>query len=150
MEHTKSKSGLFLIEMIIIILFLAIASALCVRVFVASHKKSIGAEELVGAKELAGGAAEIIRASDEDDMVDLALYYPQGTLTEDGISLYYDEDWAPCDSGEQAYSMEIVISQEDRQRLGEIRVLDKNKQEIYALEVGVHVRYKANPLDGGM
>ena len=150
MEQTHSKSHLFLIEMIIIILFLSIASALCVRVFVASHKKSVGAEELSRAKELAGGVADIIRGSGEDDTVDLASYYPQGTPTEKGMLLYYDEDWAACDSEKQVYSMEIVIAEEEKERQGYIRVLDKDGQEIYALEVVVHVRYKATPLDGGI
>lgn len=144
MERAHSKSSLFLIEMLIIILFLAIASALCVQVFVASHGRSLGARELSMAESLAGGAADLIRGSDDGSVPDFSVYYPEGTLTEDGARIYYDADWKPCGRAHSAYCMEIGLTEEEDERVGDIRVLGAAQEEIYSLQVKVHIRDTAD------
>lgn len=143
MGQTHTKSTLLLIEMMVVILLLAVAGALCVQVFAASHAKSVGAEELSRAEELSGGAADVLMGSDEDEKLDLAVYYPQAEKMADGITVYYDEDWQPCEKGASSYRMEITVKEKSGQRQGLIRVLRANGEEIYTLDTVVHIRYHA-------
>lgn len=150
MEKAHSKSGLFLLEIVIIILFLAFASVLCARVFMGARDRSADAGELSMAETLAGGAADIIRGSDQDPSVNLSDYYPEGVQTEDGMNLYYDRNWKPCDRKDFVYRMEIAVSEEESGRVGRIRVFDARQDEIYSLKAVVHVRSKAGAGNGGV
>ncbi|MDR0434326.1 MAG: hypothetical protein LBH21_04580, partial [Gracilibacteraceae bacterium] len=65
MEKTgsSSKSSLFLLEMIIAILFLAITAAICMRLFVQAHTTGEASENLTRAVMTAQSLTENLKAS---------------------------------------------------------------------------------------
>ena len=56
--HKTSRSGLFLLELMIVILFFAVTSAVCVNLFVQAHLTSTAGGELTAATREVQSAAE--------------------------------------------------------------------------------------------
>lgn len=64
--HKTSRSGLFLLELMIVILFFAVTSAVCVNLFVQAHLTSTAGGELTAATREVQSAAEWLKAADGD------------------------------------------------------------------------------------
>ena len=62
-KQTSSRSGLLLMEIIIAILFFSVVSAICLQLFVKSHKLGQNTEELDMAVRQASSVAEILSQS---------------------------------------------------------------------------------------
>lgn len=88
-----SRSGLFLIELMICILFFAFTAGICIRFFVKSHDMSTEARNLYQAQQEAASMAEVLE-SDVDSM--------------DEIFVYYDKDWNQCDKKDKIYWLEVT------------------------------------------
>ena len=147
MRQNRSKSGLFLIEMILVLLFLAIASAICARFFVSAHVKSVSAQELTHAEACVKGAAEVLR----DDMrweIPLEAYYPEGGWNGEKFDIFYDADWNICRKENARYRMEITAVVSGQEINSEIRMFDAEHREIYGLETVTHLRKTADSLKG--
>ena len=63
-SYTHSRSGIFLMEIIIAILFFSIVSAICLNIFVHTHNLSKSTAELNFAVREAANAAEITKSAD--------------------------------------------------------------------------------------
>ncbi len=63
-SYTHSRSGIFLMEIIIAILFFSIVSAICLNIFVHTHNLSKSTAELNFAVREAANAAEIVKSAD--------------------------------------------------------------------------------------
>lgn len=137
MRH--SKSGLILIEMILVILFLAIAGSFCARIFVGAHKESLHAEALTRAQQQAEMAAELMKETEPE----WSAYFPQSIGTKDSVTVSYDENWDFCNEKQAVYQMKIMIGTDGADRSGEIQVLDLSKRtgqtEIYRLNTVTHI-----------
>ncbi len=66
MSRHNSKSGLFLMEMIIVILFFSICAAICVNVFAKARVTSDSSRELNNAAIRSSNIAEVYKAADGD------------------------------------------------------------------------------------
>lgn len=88
-----SKSGLFLIELMICILFFSFTAGICIRFFVKSHDLSQKARNLYQAQQEAASMAELL----EKDIDFLDTMY-----------VYYDKDWSQCDKTDMVYWMEVT------------------------------------------
>lgn len=66
LKKTSSRSGLFLLELIISILFFSMASAVCIRLFVQAHIMDRDNRNLTQSVKLCENIAEIYTASDGD------------------------------------------------------------------------------------
>ena len=64
--NRMSRSGLFLLELIIAILFFAVTSAVCVNLFVQAHLTSAESSKLTAAAREVQSAAELVKAADGD------------------------------------------------------------------------------------
>ena len=95
-----SRSGLFLIELMICILFFSVTAGICIQFFVKSHNMSQDAKNLYQAQQEAASMAEIL----EKDIDSL-----------DNISVYYDKDWNQCDKEEKMYWLEVTQAQNQAQ-----------------------------------
>ena len=101
-KHRSRSSSLFLMELIIAILVFAVASAVCLQIFVTSHQLSDRASKLNSAVNEASSIAEIVNASsslsEAEDLVsgnypdaDVDLSEEDGMLKAD-ISIYSDSE----------------------------------------------------------
>lgn len=69
----KSKSTLFLMELIIVILFFALSSAVCMRIFVYAHQLERTTENISYAVLWAGNAAELFYEYEDPRNVEKTL-----------------------------------------------------------------------------
>ncbi|MCI6859017.1 MAG: hypothetical protein MR867_06965 [Eubacterium sp.] len=126
-----SRSGLFLIELVLCILFFSLTAAVCIRVFVRSHEISAHAQNLYQAQTEAANVAEIFEGSDSF-LGDLKKYYPD---LEEGAAvkqIFYNKNWKMCGKEHAAYVMKIFLDREDTMEKMKLSVYS-GKNEIYHL-----------------
>ena len=95
MNNNSSRSGLFLMELIVSILFFSLAGAICVKLFVGSHLLSQKSVELNHSLEWCQNTAEIFYGCQGDETVMNEIL--QGDLSSDEeestITVYLDHDF---------------------------------------------------------
>ena len=97
MNH--SKSGLFLMELIISILFFSLASAVCIRLFAHAHIISKETVNQNNAITYAQNLAESWYASDGSTKI-MHTQLTDSLLSEDDMSIFliFDKEWHPLNS----------------------------------------------------
>lgn len=136
-SRTSSKSSLFLIELIIVILFFAVASAICVRLFAQAHLTAQEGRDLNQGVFLAESAAETFRGTDcsPETMETLLGMVPRGN---EGYEAYYDENWQPqADRDSAAYLLLLTMEAGSPVATAHVTVLHAENLEtpIYELTV---------------
>lgn len=107
MKYQRSRSTLFLMELIIAICFFAITSAVCAQVFAKAHLVSQKTTDLNHAIAQAQSMAEAFRACD-GDITETASLFPGGLLEENRqLTIYYDENWQQC-SAPDTYKLTLT------------------------------------------
>ena len=110
MSQRRHRSSLFLLELILVIFFFSLASAVCIQLFVKAHLTEQETKALNRAIPLAESAAEAFH-SVSGDLEGLKALFPEGRLNEagDGFLAFYDGDWSPVeDEGAGVYTLAIV------------------------------------------
>ncbi|MFI3312804.1 MAG: hypothetical protein R3Y62_02855 [Eubacteriales bacterium] len=102
-----SKSGLFLIEMMFVILFFAISGAICLQMFAHASTTAQQAEDLNQATMVARSAAACYQAS-QGDLDDVANIL-SGNVESDTLTIAYDGDW---NSSAQTTAYTLVLIQQ--------------------------------------
>ena len=111
-KHTSSRSGLLLMEIIIAILFFSVVSAICLQLFVKAHSMGQDTRELDMAVRQCSSVAEILSQSGQP-MEQLGRIYSGSDLTEEGGSVYFDEDFQTCGKEDSSYHLDISPVSED-------------------------------------
>lgn len=101
-EKSISRSHLFLIELILVILFFAIASSIALQVFVKASDLADSTMALNGGMMLAQSTAEIDKNTPFEEL-DLS------ERTE-----YFDEHWQKVDASTASYALTSKVELEDR------------------------------------
>lgn len=129
MRRTNSKTALFLMELILMILLFALSAAVCMRIFAAAQTLSDGSRELNGAVMEAENAAESFKATGGDAEAAAALC-SAAEASPGGFRVYYDEKW---DGGAgQVYRLTLA----EHEGYAEIEVCrTADGSRIYALTV---------------
>ncbi|MBQ8326668.1 MAG: hypothetical protein IJX86_06310 [Lachnospiraceae bacterium] len=134
----NSKSSLFLIELIIVILFFSIAGAVCIQLFVKSYllgKETEGLNVCVKHSQNfaevfngMGGDTEEFTAFFEDSLI---------TISDDSYSVYITEDDTfTTDMSQAAYRGDLLFSTENSIVTLNISFYQiKNNEEIYSISV---------------
>lgn len=92
----KRKAPLTLMELMVMILVFALASALCLQAFVQSDRMSRDSEARDRAAVLCQSVAEVLRHTGGDFREAARLLEAQ-SCEDDGLMLDYDKDWAPAE-----------------------------------------------------
>ena len=109
-EAGRSRSSLFLMEMIITILFFSLASAICVKSFVNAHLIGRETTELNHAVAIAAGYAEVMRGTD-GDIDSIIAVYPEAIKGDDSyFTEFFDESFNPCDPENAVYAGDVTLS----------------------------------------
>lgn len=140
----KNKSNLFLMELMICILFFALASAVCIQMFAKASRlsqSSVDESHAVGCAQSAASA--FFSGMGESEAI--AGFYPYADVSADGLTQYYGADWQECsvkeyEAGNAAYRLELTVSREDSMVYGHIRIgsCGSDSAPIYELTVRVH------------
>ena len=133
-RYLKSKTSLFLMELIITILLFAACGAVCVKLFVTSHVMTKETVELNEAVSIAQGFAEVMRATDGD--IDSVLEHSPSAVHggEGFFEVFYNEDFDVCEFSEAAYVSDVTMSPNGAIQNMEVRVVRlSDYKDIYTL-----------------
>ena len=142
-KYNKSKTSLFLMELIIAILFFSICAALCMQLFVQAHILGQKTKELNHAVAISQGFAETMRGTD-GSIEAILEYYPNAVSdNESFFEVYYDDDFAPCEYSEAKYVGDVTLSPNGAiQNMDIVIVRIDSYEEIYSLNA---TKYMINP-----
>lgn len=164
----SSKSSLFLMELILSILFFALASTACVQLFVKAHLLGIETEEENHALLLCQNLSEIYLGTISEDnaavpelLQDQMLVLlkedetlagvqaspgnAEGLSEEDGFTLLlgYDSEWQSCDVDQSCYQVifnyEGYDTEKDVYTASVTACRNDEDKEIYHLDVSKHI-----------
>lgn len=138
-----SKSGLFLFELIVVILLFTVSSAVCINIFAKSYSFSNQSESLTKSSLKAETAAEVFKETNGDvDAITKALKADNDTydvimteqdgLPEYTLNVYYDEMWSNTDEINKRYILTVKTEATNKTKVGNvisanISVKDKDK-----------------------
>lgn len=113
MKHSSNnRSGLFLLEIVIAILFFAIVSAVCLRAFAKSHTLSQQASDTNHAISNMENVAELLKSVDPEDLKNhdkitttLQTVYPELSTQYRIWDIYFDSDWKACNIDDAVYQI---------------------------------------------
>lgn len=144
MRKESSRSGLFLMEIILAILAFSVVSAICLQLFVKAHNLGRDTKDLDMAVREASSIASIINQC-ESPMETLKTLYSDARIEESNRSaiLYYDKDYQPCSSSLSTYQIHISSSPIDGQTTAYVISVrkDNDSTKIYTLEVTAYQQY---------
>lgn len=160
MREGSSRSGLFLIEMILVILFFSLVTALCVRLFVSAHGTGSESRNLTQAVMVSGNLAEAFYATGGDKQALQQLFEEASfgmlphNVSEEGMLLFFDEDWQmlPADSSPDSRHFVAELSTDDTGDVRTARIVVAHLKDapgiwgspLYELEV---MRYEPDEED---
>ena len=115
--QSHSKNSLFLMEMIFVLLFLALSSAACVRIFAAAAGNHVQAVERRQIQAHTVSVSEIMEGS--DGSTDSFIQYLFGGISAaSSVSWYYDSDWDICEKQDASYQMLLELSPSRYEKAG--------------------------------
>ena len=104
--NKRSKSSLFLMELIIVLMFFALSAAICMKVFSSAKVKTELSRDMTNASFAAESIAEAWKA-DKLDGTDFTSIYPDATEHDGVITVFYDKDWTLEEKYQGAYHATI-------------------------------------------
>lgn len=136
MNGKKSKSSLFLIEMLIAIFFFALAAIVGTRLFALSQVMAKESSELNFAVSECASLAEVFEACKGD--INAMSEIVGGSLDEKYITIFYDENWQEKDEiTDSAYRIKINVTSEENLAFVDITVCKLGEgKDIYSLKEG--------------
>lgn len=128
--NKRSGSSLFLMEMILSILILALACTACIRIFAAAATDRRKARELNHIQALTASAGEILEGwtGNPDDFLSLL---PGGIAESDKIYYYYDKEWTICSKDEAQYSLSVQLSLSNTKKEAELTFYNASHTILY-------------------
>lgn len=120
--RSSSKSGLFLMELIIAIAFFAVASAICIQLFAKAHMLSARSGDINSAVAAAQSAAECFKSTNAfvEEMVSLLDAEAVG----DAIVVTYGDDWIK--SNDIRFILTVRLDRSTPVAKADIIVVDNN------------------------
>lgn len=118
-QAVHSRSGIFLMEIIVAILFFALVSAVCLQIFVKAHGMSIRTAELNMAVSLTSSMAEIAQDADgSEDAFDTAAGFWSvgsfdGEIGESSMIVYFDDNRKACSPDDEDCSYRLLAVCDD-------------------------------------
>ena len=134
--HNRSKSTLFLMELLIAILIFAFCAAVCVKTFVTSHMMVAESKAKSNALIIAESYAEIHKAAG-GDLKEVSTILG-GTVSQDEntMVIYYDKEWQICEEKNAFYRLNLIKRQPDESEptstlaIGDITIIESSGKEI--------------------
>jgi len=96
-------------EQIIVITVFAICAAACVKIFVVSFLMTVDSVDIRNALHAAESAAETYKSTAGDTGMALRILSNEfGYYCDNTVSIYYDRNWRPADSGNAFFVLHLV------------------------------------------
>lgn len=107
MRSGRSKTTLFLMELIVAIGVFSLCAAVCLSLFASAAQMTAESEALNGAALSAQSAAECFKAEAGDLSRCAALLGAETDAAGTALRLYYDEQWRPADASAAVYVLTL-------------------------------------------
>lgn len=135
---THSKTSLFLMEMLFVLLFLGLACSICVQLFASSYLYRINAREYNHIQELLTSVGEILEGTDGTAEV-FDTIFPDGISDGQTLRYYYDKSWTTVSEEEAVYQMTLDFSKTKEKKSVKTdftrRSSEREWQELYQLTI---------------
>lgn len=132
-NKSKSRTALFLMELIIAILFFSIASAVCMQLFAKAHLTSVKTKELNKAVSIAQSYAEVMRGTD-GSMESIVQCFPEAIVVDNYMEIFYDSDFNVCSPDAAEYVSDVTITPNGSiQNMSIVFVKLSDNTEVYRL-----------------
>ena len=133
-KYRKSKTSLFLMELVITILFFSLCAAICMQLFVKTHTLGEKTKELNHAVCAAQGFAEVMRGTD-GSLASILECYPDAVSDgESFFEVFYDSDFNPCSYSEAVYVGDVTVTPNGAIQNMDIRIVKlSDTEEIFTL-----------------
>jgi len=132
-DHTLKKSSLFLLELIIVLFFFSLCTAICVNIFAKAKTLSTQSYELNNSVLVVQNAAECFKATDADAR-EIALLLG-GIQNNNVVSVTYNENWNTTKSSNYTYKLIININTTQKNMASADLNVIKNTATLYSLSV---------------
>lgn len=132
---THSSSSLFLMEMILSILILALTSTACVRIFAAAKMQRQEARELNHIQELTTSAGEALEGWDGQTASFTQIFGEPVSSEENLLKYCYGRDWNSCAENSAEYILTIQLGTSQTAKTAEINFYDSDQNNLYQLSV---------------
>ena len=133
MKRQVSKSSLFLIEILFVILFFSISCSVCVQLFAKSHVCSVESTELSNAVNYSMSVAEQIKSCNGD--FKKASETVSGNLDKESINIYCDKDWNTSPKTDAYFNVIIFEKESSNENIKEYHIaVSNNKKTIYEFD----------------
>ena len=133
-QQNRSKSTLFLMELIIVIFFFSICAAICVNVFGSAQQMARDSHNLSNAVMAARSSGGCYKSADGD--ISAAVDLLDGAMSADRGIVYYDKEWQQVASADESRFYLLIDSLE---RSGEAVVAvfenDSSEDALFQLQV---------------
>ena len=140
----NSKASLFLMELMIVILFFSISSAVCIQLFVKAHTINIENQNETSANLIAQNISECF-LSTNGEMVQTLSYLDAYTKLNHSALVYYDDNWTICDKNDARFIETLTFTKDNKFHNMMIVIKDlKKNRNLYTLTLKKHIqeRYK--------
>lgn len=140
----RSKSSLFLIELIISTLFFALAGTVCVQMFVKAHLINEETTNTNQAILCAQNLAETYRETDAD-LSQMNTLFENSSIDGTHFYLYFDKDWNSTTKEQAVYEAELTSSDNETYHYGTIEVYlaTDSSSSIYSLNTILHIQERS-------
>lgn len=137
-KNNYSKSQIFLLEFIIVVLFFTICSTICISVFIKADRISKDSSRDVNALIVAQNAAECFKASDSADPGE---YLKINEIKDGNYFIYYDKEFDAADKNSATYTLKINLAETDENIVtaGISVYEEKEKTAFYTLKADKYI-----------
>ena len=143
---THSKNSLFLMELVLALLFLALCSAATIRLFSAAYLDRTKAREMNHIQELITITGETLEGTSRSEETSaLMQLLPGGEADGENLVWQYDSRWKPAEDSSTAYRMEFVPAGAEDHKGGTLRFY-KGEEELYTQQFAFP---EPGPAEGG-
>jgi len=138
-RRKASKSTLFLMELVLVILLFAFCAAICMGLFGASQKMTDDSDALNHAVAISRTAAGCYKAADGElaCMLQLMDVPEEAVVQDEAVRIYYDTDWKPAPVSDAAFYLQITLFSDTDASLqeAELAVCHMDRTVIFQLPV---------------
>lgn len=132
-NRASRKSGLFLLEFMLALLFFAFSAAVCVHVFVQAKTLNTQSHALNQSVLLTQNAAECFQATGGD--INLLNVYLKGSVNDNQLTLTYDKNWIKTEPNNAFYVLTITRTEATASFASATVVMSEGGAVIYQLTV---------------
>lgn len=146
-QYRHSKSGLFLIEIMLNILFFSVLVTICLQLFFKAHNLSTDTAVLHRAVTACSSIAEVYQSTPDGEEMILNIY-PESIILNNTIIIYFDHTFDSCAEFESRYR--VILSEDTSAHTLHISFCRKDEADpIYQLSVSSYLPKTLDELTGG-